>query len=270
MRLRIEHRTTFTYDSLISEAYTEMRLRPSDAGGQSVQSFQLSTEPYGEVLTYIDRFGNDVRNFDVLVPYRQLAVTAISEVSTPRSYIESARALSPLDDYDYLAPTRYAQASEALAQFAAAIPLSSEADAASQAQAMMHTIFTQFKYEPGATTVHTSATEVLDLKRGVCQDFAHVMIALCRARGLHARYVSGYLYSSHVAARDDAASHAWVDVFVPGRGWISFDPTHDCEQSEQYVRLGVGRDYADVPPTRGTYKGTGKEVLDVKVNVREI
>lgn len=270
MKLRIEHRTTFTYDSLISEAYTEMRLRPSDAGGQSVHSFQLSAEPHGEVLKYIDRYGNDVRYFDVLVPYQRLAVTAISEVSTPRAYLDPARALQPLDDYDYLAPTRYAQASAALTQFSAAIPVDADADVASQALALMHAIFEQFTYEPGATTVHTSATEVLDLKRGVCQDFAHLMIALCRARGLHARYVSGYLYSSGVAARDDAASHAWVDVFVPGHGWISLDPTHDCEQSDQYVRLGVGRDYADVPPTRGTYKGTGKETLDVKVNVRQI
>lgn len=270
MKLRIEHRTTFTYDSLISEAYTEMRLRPSDAGGQSVHSFQLSAEPHGEVLKYIDRYGNDVRYFDVLVPYQRLAVTAISEVSTPRAYLDLARALQPLDDYDYLAPTRYAQASEALTQFSGAIPVDADADVASQALALMHAIFAQFTYEPGATTVHTSATEVLDLKRGVCQDFAHLMIALCRARGLHARYVSGYLYSSGVAARDDAASHAWVDVFVPGHGWISLDPTHDCEQSDQYVRLGVGRDYADVPPTRGTYKGTGKETLDVKVNVRQI
>ena len=183
---------------------------------------------------------------------------------------EPARTLSPLDDYDYLASTRYAQASDALTQFSASIPVEADSDATSQALTLMHTIFTQFKYEPGATTVHTSATEALGLKRGVCQDFAHVMIALCRARGLHARYVSGYLYSSRVAARDDAASHAWVDVFVPGRGWIALDPTHDCEQSEQYVRLGLGRDYADVPPTRGTYKGAGKEALDVKVNVREI
>jgi transglutaminase-like putative cysteine protease len=94
------------------------------------------------------------------------------------------------------------------------------------------------------------------------------LIALCRICALPARYVSGYLYSPRAAARDDAASHAWVDVFTSERGWISLDPTHNCAQNGQYVRLAVGRDYSDVPPTRGTYKGAAKETLDVKVDVR--
>ncbi|MCX6017930.1 MAG: transglutaminase family protein [Chloroflexi bacterium] len=265
MKLRIEHRTTFTYDALISEAYTEMRLRPADAGGQIVHSFRLVTEPHGEVLHYIDRYGADVRYFDVLVPHQRLSVTAASEVSTPAQFIEAAVALSPLDEYDYLSSTRYVTAGNALTEFAA---VHVKSDVVATAKALMNAIYTQFRYEPGATTVNTSALEVLDLQRGVCQDFAHVMIGLCRSQGIAARYVSGYLYNARVAERDDAASHAWVDVFAPGRGWISLDPTHNCAQGEEYVRLGIGRDYADAPPTRGTYKGAAKEKLEVKVNVR--
>ena len=265
MKLRIEHRTTFTYDNLISEAYTEMRLRPADAGGQFVHSFRLSTEPYGEVLHYVDRYSNDVRYFDVLVPHQRLSVTAVSEVSTPMEFTDLASSLSPLDEFDYLSSTRYATAGNALTEFAV---VHVKDDDAATAMALMNAIYTQFRYEPGATTVNTSALEVLDLQRGVCQDFAHVLIALCRSQGIAARYVSGYLYSARVAERDDAASHAWVDVFAPGRGWISLDPTHNCPQNEHYVRLGVGRDYADAPPTHGTYKGAAKEKLEVKVNVR--
>jgi transglutaminase-like putative cysteine protease len=267
MKLRIEHRTTFTYDALISEAYTEMRLRPADAGGQIVHSFQLNTEPRGEVLKYVDRYGNDVRHFDVLIPHQRLSVMATSEVTTPVEYSDPERALSPLDEFDYLSATRYAPMADALTNFAA---VHQKSDAAATAFALMNAVYSQFKYEPGATTVNTSAVEVLELQRGVCQDFAHLLIALCRSRAVPARYVSGYLYSERVAERDDAASHAWVDVFAAGRGWLSIDPTHNCPQNDRYVRLGVGRDYADVPPTRGTYKGAGKETLDVNVNVREI
>ncbi len=134
---------------------------------------------------------------------------------------------------------------------------------------VMNTIFGEFKYEPGATTVQTSAEDAIALKRGVCQDFAHVMIGVCRSHGMPARYVSGYLYSPTASTRDDAASHAWVDVYVPGQGWLALDPTHNCAQGAHYVRLGVGRDYADTPPTRGTFKGAAQETLAVNVTVRE-
>ncbi len=101
------------------------------------------------------------------------------------------------------------------------------------------------------------------LRRGVCQDFTHVMLAACRSQGLAARYVSGYLYNNG----HTAASHAWVDVYLPGQGWASLDPTHNRAQTEQYVRVAIGRDYADVPPTRGVFKGKAKETLEVKVYV---
>jgi transglutaminase-like putative cysteine protease len=130
----------------------------------------------------------------------------------------------------------------------------------------MHALHAALKYERGATDVTTRADRVLELGRGVCQDFAHVMLAGLRGQGFPARYVSGYLYNNGLTA----ASHAWVDVFVAGRGWVSLDPTHDREQTDHCVRAAVGRDYADVPPTRGVYKGNGKETLQVKVSVRAL
>jgi transglutaminase-like putative cysteine protease len=114
--------------------------------------------------------------------------------------------------------------------------------------------------------VETTAARALELGCGVCQDFTHVMLAACRARGRPARYVSGYLHSP--AGQDAAqATHAWVDVFVEGRGWISLDPTHGVPQSEHHVRVAVGRDYADVTPTRGLYTGSAAEALGVSVRV---
>jgi transglutaminase-like putative cysteine protease len=264
MRLRIEHVTTFTYDQLISEAYTEMRLRPLSANGQHVVAFTLVTEPHDEVLMHVDRFGNDVRHFDVIQPHRRLMATATSEVLTPETLIPDTAPLSPLDEFDYLSPTAYAPFTANITQFAAAHAV--PGDPAATAMALRQALFTSLKYEKGATDVTTTADTALDLGRGVCQDFSHIMLAACRSQGLPARYVSGYLYNNG----HSAASHAWVDVHLAGREWLSLDPTHDCTQTAEYVRVAIGRDYADVPPTRGVFKGNAKEKMDVKVTITKM
>jgi transglutaminase-like putative cysteine protease len=262
MRLRIEHITTFTYDQPISEAYTEMRLKPLDADGQRCLSFQLTTEPQDAVLRYSDPFGNDVRHFDVIQPHQRLMVAAISDVLTPDVYAADSLILSPLDEFDFLAPTEYAPHTAELISFSERHKV--PGDALGTAQAFMHTIHDTIIYEKGATDVTTAADQALSLGRGVCQDFAHIMLAVCRVQSIPARYVSGYLYNNE----HTAASHAWVDILLPERGWVSLDPTHDGEQTAQYVRVAVGRDYADVPPTRGIFKGNAKEKMDVQVSVK--
>ena len=175
-------------------------------------AFTLTTEPHDEVLLHVDRFGNDVRHFDVLHPHQRLMVTATSEVLTPETLVPDTAPLTPLDEFDYLMPTSYAPFTANLVQFAAAHVVPD--DPAATAQALMHALYTSLKYEKGATDVTTTADQALDLGRGVCQDFAHIMMAACRSQGLPARYVSGYLYNSG----QDGASHAWVDVYVAGHG----------------------------------------------------
>lgn len=262
MRLHIQHITTFTYTHLISEAYTEMRLKPNDAGGQRCLSFTLTTEPRGDVKAYLDYYGNDVRHFDVLNPHSQLVVSAQSEVLTSETFVDDQAGLSFLAEYDYRQPTAYAPETELIHQFAAAQRVPDDPQAT--AFALMQAVHRELKYERGSTDVKTTAVEALKLGRGVCQDFAHLMLAACRSQNITARYVSGYLYAPH---SDQTASHAWVDVFVPESGWISLDPTHHCQQTGYYVRVAVGRDYADVPPTRGVYIGNATEALGVKVTV---
>ena len=264
MRLRIEHVTTFTYDHPISEAYTEMRLRPLSSNGQHVVAFTLITEPHDEVLMHVDRFGNDVRHFDVIHPHQRLMVSATSEVLTPEALISDMAPLSPLDEFDYLSPTDYAPLTANIVHFAAAHAVLD--DPAATALALMHALYDSIRYEKGATDVTTTADEALDLGRGVCQDFSHIMLAACRSRGLPARYVSGYLFNNG----HSAASHAWVDVHLAGSEWLSLDPTHDCAQSAEYVRVAIGRDYADVPPTRGIFKGNAKEKMDVRVTITKM
>ena len=188
-------------------------------------------------------------------------VSAVSEVLTPDSYVADSSSLSPLDESNYLSPTEYAPHSPELVAFSA----SHKADMPLEtALNFMRVIYETLVYEKGATDVKTTADEALALGRGVCQDFSHIMLAVCRLQSIPARYVSGYLYNDG----HTAASHAWVDVLVPERGWVSLDPTHNTEQTGQYVRVAVGRDYADVPPTRGIFKGIAKEKMDVKVSVK--
>jgi len=261
MRLKIEHTTTFSYDHPISEAYTEMRLKPLDADGQRCLAFGLITDPHDMILPYTDHFGNDVRHFDVIQPHQRLMVSAVSEVLTPNLYQADASVLSPLDEFNYLSPTDYAPHTQELINFSNTYK--DQKGSLATAMALMKALHSMITYEKGATDVKTTAEKALALGRGVCQDFSHIMLAACRIQSIPARYVSGYLHNNG----HTAASHAWVDVLVPERGWVSLDPTHNQEQTEQYVRVAVGRDYADVPPTRGIFKGNAKEHMDVDVVV---
>jgi transglutaminase-like putative cysteine protease len=264
MWLHIEHTTTFSYEAPIVEAYTELRLRPLDSGGQRCSSYELATTPVGiRLRAFRDYLGNEINHFDILEPHARLVVQARSDVFTPPRFEEHGEP-SPLELYDYLHPTSYV-ALDGGARLLASTQAGS-GTAAEQARALMRIVHSTLVYERGATSVQTRVDEVLSLGRGVCQDFAHVLIAACRCNGIPARYVSGYVHDPTLDGVE-AASHAWVDVYDPQRGWISLDPTHDREQNERYVRVAVGRDYADVPPTRGVFKGHTEETLSVKVDV---
>ena len=262
MLINVEHTTSFAYGAPISEAYTELRVQPLSGGGQHCTAFRLVTDPPGvRVRDYRDRFGNHVQHLEVIEDHDRISITAFSEVSTSPSFSEPARDATPLQAYDYLAPTEYAPFSDPLLELAArAEGGGTETERAGE---VMRALRGMLVYERGATDVMTRADTALELGRGVCQDFAHVMLAACRRAGISSRYVSGYLYDPK--QRNEVETHAWVDVLDAERGWVSIDPTHDREQTEQYVRVAVGRDYADVPPTRGVFRGTGEETLEVAV-----
>jgi transglutaminase-like putative cysteine protease len=267
MWLRIEHTTSFTYDAPIVEGYTELRLRPLSDGGQQCSSFRLSTTPPGlKVREYRDHLGNDVLHFDVLEPHDQLVVTATSEVMTTSAFVDGHRSPSPLERHDYLQPTARAPFTENILAFTSQHARRSGLE---RVEALGRAVNAALEYEPGATDVRTTGDEALSLGRGVCQDFAHLLIAACRSEGIAARYVSGYLYDPG-AGDGNAASHAWVDAWDDERGWFSLDPTHNRAQNELYVRIAVGRDYDDVPPTRGVFRGNATETLAVSVRVASL
>ena len=134
---------------------------------------------------------------------------------------------------------------------------------------MSKTIFDGFEYQVGITEVHSPIEDALKAKRGVCQDFAHIMIAVARSWGIPTRYVSGYLHHRQKGQHrsGDDASHAWVEAYLPSLGWLGFDPTNDIEAGDRHIRAAVGRDYADVPPARGTFKGDAESELAISVSV---
>jgi transglutaminase-like putative cysteine protease len=269
MWLNVRHVTRLSYDAPIVDAHTELRLKPAHRDGQRCSSFTVRTDPRGTTVEeYVDRFGTSVHHFDVLEPHTALEVAVESEVWTPERY-GGGHESSLLELWDYRQPTRYVPLDGAIAELAGGHE--PREDAWKTATSLMERVRDSMTYERGSTDVHTRADEALADGRGVCQDFAHVLLGVCRAHALAARYVSGYLYDpSENGDGDRTATHAWVDVYEEGRGWISLDPTHDTEQTERYVRVGVGRDYADVPPTRGVYRGSAEEELDVSVEIREL
>lgn len=273
MHLRIRHATTLTYDQPIGESHTEVRLRPLDRTGQRCLGFRLSTDPSAPIMEYADAFGNTVHHFEVLSPHARLAVVAESDVLTPDAAVEPVAALSPLDGWSCLQPTPYAAFDPEVVELGRAVIVPGDEEAS--VRAISHAVFEALDYRKGATTVTTNALEALRVGAGVCQDFAHVFLAAARSQGIAARYVSGYLFGpgdplGGVGEDGSAyASHAWVDAFVPGLGWLALDPTHDGPQDGRYIRLATGRDYADVPPTRGVYRGSGLETLEVSVAISE-
>jgi transglutaminase-like putative cysteine protease len=271
MWLTVEHVTRFVYDEPVNEAFTELRLAPLQRDGQRRSSFTVTTEPQGRVvLAYTDRYGNEVRHFDVLEPHGELVVTARSEVLTPERFLADDGLLGLLDRYDYTEPSRFVPVGGIVGELAAEVAAEAGDDASlDTVLALQAAVRARLRYEPGSTDVWTPADEALAQGRGVCQDFAHVLIGACRRHAIPARYVSGYLHDPELAD-EHSASHAWVDVFVDGRGWFSLDPTHDREQTDHYVRIAVGRDYADVPPTRGVFNGNATERLEVSVRVRAL
>ncbi len=276
MKLQVEHLTQFEYDPAVYETATEVRLRPLSNHGspQQCESFALQVDPATQVFTYTDYFGNEVSYFNVLQPHNRLSITTSAIVETgPGTSPITEQELGNL--YDYQARSRYIvfgpSAVEFTARFSQAQAIT---DPRGLAETVCRTINSEFVYEKGVTDVNSTVAEVLELKRGVCQDFAHLMITTCRMLALPTRYVSGYVYtgSGDLGEVAEGASHAWCEVYIgEAQSWIGFDPTHQSIYvNDKYIKIGAGRDYADIPPVRGTYKGRARESLSVNVRVGRV
>ena len=273
-RLRAKHRTELRYAGPIGESVNELRMTPRDWEHQRVVEAATSIEPDTEMRASTDAFGNTVLWFQLTRSHERLVVesTALVDVTpaAPRGDGRWDGLTDPafVDRWaEFLTPSRFIRWTAPVAALAAELDLPGNGSVGAWLTALERGVNEAITYTPGATTVDTPVEEVVHARRGVCQDMAHLAIAICRHRGVPARYVSGWL---HQPGHDGPAeSHAWLEAHVGDAGWVELDPTHPGMDLD-YVRIGIGRDYADVPPIRGSYVGPPTTDLIVSVEVAEL
>ena len=276
-RVRVVHSTGYAYKSPVTASFNEARLTPRSDNRQNVILSRVETVPATRSYRYLDYWGTAVTAFDLHAPHTELEVTASSVVETdkPEPPIEKVtwdelRSEAVLDKFDeVLSPTHYTPRSKRLRRVGEKIAKYHDPHDAVIAAADW--VNSELDYVAGTTGVHSSALDALREGKGVCQDFAHLTLAVLRGIGIPSRYVSGYLHPQRkapVGETVDGQSHAWIQAWTGG--WWNFDPTNDKEINEQYVSVGVGRDYADVTPLKGIYSGGGSTDLDVVVEITRL
>jgi transglutaminase-like putative cysteine protease len=276
----IRHLTRFRYSQPISESIMETRMHPRSDSNQHCLTFSLSVSPRCRVFTYRDHLGNNVQHFDIPGEHNQLVIVAESVVEqqelpevpaflSPDAWEALDEKVEAGDYWEMLLPSTFAVETPALTLLALQMGVTRRDDPLMLVRELNQRLFDYFRYVPRSTRVDSPIDEAIVSGEGVCQDFAHTMIALLRHVRIPARYVSGYLYrgrEDHDRSTPDA-THAWVDVLLPQLGWVGFDPTNNLIAHHRHIRTAVGRDYADVPPTHGIFRGKTDSELYVAVQV---
>jgi len=277
MKFHINHRTHYTYAAPVTQSFNELRLRPLSIDGQVCSAFRLNVLPAAELRHYLDFYSNFVHVFEVPESHSSLAVESSAEVTTTANLLDLKATSVPLNHleacacfahcYDFLQSSSLIHLSPEIWRLAVDAT-QGQTDVWQTAVAIMRFVHSQFRYVPFSTQVHTPMAEVLEQRQGVCQDFAHVMLGMCRSVKMPARYVSGYLYNGAADQLIGAqASHAWCEVYIPESGWRALDPTNNQQADERYIKLAIGRDYQDVAPIKGHYRGTKDNTMQVQITV---
>ena len=276
----VRHLTKFVYSNPVSESLMEVRMHPRSDSNQRCLTFSLSVSPRCRVFSYRDHLGNNVHHFDIPGQHHQLVVIAESLVEqqplaeipaflAPDAWQELDAMVSEGDYWEMLLPSEFAKPTPALEALMKELDIRRRDDPMMLLRELNNKLYDAFSYSPRTTRVDSPIDEALDSRQGVCQDFAHIMIALVRQLGIPCRYVSGYLY--HRKEDQDRsvsdATHAWVEVLLPHLGWVGFDPTNALIAGDRHIRTALGRDYADVPPTKGVFLGRTASDMYVAVQV---
>jgi transglutaminase-like putative cysteine protease len=292
MRYRVRHETVYHYGGDVAHSHQLLHLAPRDSANQICQSRTITLDPEpSRRREDVDPFGNFVTRLEYDLPHDRLMVLAEAavEVSTPAaaaeaqsspweevrdalSYSGQPMTAAHLDACRFRMESTYVRVKQTFSDYAADC-LVPGCPLLLGAQSLMHKMHRDFSYAPGTTNIRTSVIEAFTARRGVCQDFAHIMLACLRSRGLAARYVSGYLRTTPPAGSEPAlqgadASHAWISVFCPPFGWIDLDPTNDVRVGTGHIVIAWGRDFGDVSPLRGVIVGGGRHRLSVRVSVQ--
>jgi transglutaminase-like putative cysteine protease len=279
MLLKVTHQTDLRYSDLISESIMELRMVPRQEQDQHRLSFDLAIGPTTTASSYFDWLGNTVHTFSVNPFHDQICILATSVVETDRPRKEPER----FRDQWPLAPDTYDYSVYDFLQFGGPIVDSPEladlckilaprqgTSLGELALRMLYLIDEKFTYKKGMTTAASPITEVLKTGYGVCQDFTHLMIGLARSLKIPARYVSGFIHPDAQRFRGYTQTHAWCELLFPSAGWVGFDPANRCVVGGNFIKVGIGRDFRDVPPNRGVYRGKATETIDVLVKSEEL
>ena len=279
LTLSISHLTRYTYEGPVKDSFNEARLQPINDPLQWCREFNFRIDPETPVRDYPDFYTNCVHYFDVPQPHESLEVEAISTVETrpdargPIPLVGPESLKDPLvkeHHFDFLHSSEFVSLEADVWREAIDALPEGVRDVWKDTVAIGEYIHRNYKYTPLSTNVNTRAVEVVKKKQGVCQDFAHLMLGLCRTHGIPARYVSGYFLNQHKLPGEIEASHAWIEVFIPGYGWKAYDPTHRRETDTRYVKLAIGRDYSDIRPVGGNFRGKGTRRMIVEVSVQRL
>ena len=282
MRYDIKHTTSYQYEENISSCVMSLCMQPRNHRGQTVSSFLIYTKPVTSFSVEYDAFGNRHHFFDIDHPHDQLDITVSAVIeralrdppsetfSLPiGSWTELDALKNDWDMWEYLRSTELTTVSDPLYEWLSTVPTADEDDPYTRLQNLTQQMFKTFEYQPGSTHVDSTIDHFLEIRAGVCQDYAHLMIAVARSWGIPARYVSGYLYDrEEQTLRAANATHAWVECWLPQLGWMPFDPTNAKVDDENLITVAIGRDYRDVAPSRGVTFGGGRSELTVGVDVK--
>jgi len=277
----IRHLTKFLYSNPVSESMMETRMHPRSDQNQRCLTFHLSVSPRCRVFSYRDHLGNHIHHFDIPVQHGQLVIVAESLVEVqpmtmvpsflaPDAWAELDQMVQEGDYWEMLLPSEFAVPTAALDALAADLDVRRRDDPLMVLHQLNEQMYRCFEYVPKSTNVDSPIDDALAKRTGVCQDFAHIMTTLVRSKlRIPCRYVSGYLHhgSSDRDRSEASATHAWVEALIPQLGWVGFDPTNWLIAGDRHIRTAIGRDYADVPPTHGIFRGRASSELTVAVRV---
>ena len=275
MILEIQHETVLDYSEPVREWLCELRMEPANDPLQRCHSFRIDVSQPANVASYVDGFGNRVHHFNLLAPATSLRILAASIVETEDPAVSPMASQTvfpldadtlPLDTLDALPLRGPTTDTPLLAPHLEALRPLPRIRVGMWVCQVAEYIRGNFTYARDVTDATSPIDHLLTHGQGVCQDFTHLMIAILRSFGVPARYVSGYIHRPN----RDSQSHAWCEVWLPDVGWTGFDPTNGCPVGSQFVKTAVGRDYTDVPPSKGTYLGSGNERMEVRVATRTL
>jgi transglutaminase-like putative cysteine protease len=276
--LKITHQTDLAYSDMISESVMELRMAPSQEFDQHRLSFYLAIGPAAAVNSYFDWLGNTIHFYTIRAPHNRIRIVATSIVETNRRHVQPEQLPDTWPDqrehdytlYDYLQFGGPIVDSPLLRKLIEDLRPQRGEPLGLLTARIIDLLAERFIYEPGVTTAASPITEMLQHGRGVCQDFTHLMIGMGRALGIPARYVSGFLHPDAEHDRGHTETHAWCELLFPSAGWIGFDPANRCAVADNFVKVGIGRDFRDVPPNRGVFRGNARESIRVAVRSEEL